>query len=105
MFAAKVPQVVTHEKVLKDPEAELDEFIDRMNLLHEKLGPMLLQFPKFDKYEIHPDKFSRRLDLVSENILGSRLGNHQVESAIQPRSLLLGVPAWPSYHSHFVQTV
>jgi uncharacterized protein YecE (DUF72 family) len=50
---------VTHEEVLKDSEAEL-EFIDRMNLLHEKLGPMLLRFPKFDKHEI-PDEFSRRL--------------------------------------------
>jgi uncharacterized protein YecE (DUF72 family) len=44
VFAAKVPQVVTHQKVLQDCEAEVDEFIDRMNLLHEKLGPLLLQF-------------------------------------------------------------
>src|SRR5271165_2642465 len=61
IFAAKVPQIVTHEKVLADCEVEFDEFIDRMSLLHEKLGPMLMQFPKFNKYEIQPDEFSRRL--------------------------------------------
>src|SRR5437016_8150913 len=49
VFAAKVPQTVTHEKVLVDCEAEFDEFIGRMDLLDEKLGPMLLQFPYFNK--------------------------------------------------------
>ena len=61
IFAAKVPQVITHEKVLKDCEAEFDEFVDRMGLLKKKLGPMLLQFPKFSRYEIQPDEFLRRL--------------------------------------------
>jgi uncharacterized protein YecE (DUF72 family) len=61
IFAAKVPQVVTHDKVLKDCEAEFDEFVDRMGLLNEKLGPLLLQFPFFNKYEIQPDEFSHRL--------------------------------------------
>jgi hypothetical protein len=40
IFAAKVPQVVTHDKVLVNCEAEFDEFIDRMGLLNEKLGPL-----------------------------------------------------------------
>ena len=61
IFAAKVPQIVTHEKVLKDCEAVFDEFVDRMDLLDEKLGPLLLQFPWFSKYEMQPDEFSRRL--------------------------------------------
>jgi uncharacterized protein YecE (DUF72 family) len=61
VFAAKVLQVVTHEKVLKDCEAEFDEFIDRMRLLGEKLGPLLLQFRWFNKYEIQADEFFRRL--------------------------------------------
>ena len=50
LFAAKMPQVITHEKVLLDCEAELDEFLARMDLLHGKLGPLLLQFPHFDRY-------------------------------------------------------
>ena len=61
VFAAKVPQVVTHEKVLKDCEAEFDEFIDRMGLLGEKLGPLLLQFPWFNRCVIQADEFFLRL--------------------------------------------
>jgi len=61
VFAAKVPQVVTHEKMLNDCEAEFDEFIDRMGLLGEKLGPLLLQFRWFNKYEIQADEFFLRL--------------------------------------------
>ena len=34
VFAAKVPQVVTHEKMLVNCEAEFDEFIDRMGQLN-----------------------------------------------------------------------
>ena len=37
IFAAKVPQVITHEKVLVDCEPEFDEFIERMHLLGDKL--------------------------------------------------------------------
>jgi uncharacterized protein YecE (DUF72 family) len=61
LFAAKVPQLVTHQKMLADCEAEFDEFIHRMRLLNEKLGPLLFQFPRFRKYEMEPDEFSRRL--------------------------------------------
>jgi uncharacterized protein YecE (DUF72 family) len=61
VFAAKVPQVVTHTKMLVGCEAEFDEFTNRMHLLHEKLGPLLLQFPRFSKYEIQAAEFSRRL--------------------------------------------
>jgi uncharacterized protein YecE (DUF72 family) len=62
IFAVKVPQVITHEKVLVDCEPEFDEFIERMHLLGEKLGPMLLQFPKFDKWVLKsPDEFRARL--------------------------------------------
>jgi len=68
VFAAKVPSVVTHEKMLLDCEAEFDGFIDRMGLLHEKLGPLLLQFPRFSKYEIQADEFSRRLRFFLERI-------------------------------------
>ena len=61
IFAAKVPQIVTHDKVLKDCEAEFDEFIDRMYLLREKRGPLVLQFPWFNKHEPQADEFFHRL--------------------------------------------
>lgn len=47
VFAAKVPQVITHEKTLLDCEAETAEFLQTMELLGEKLGPLLLQFGYF----------------------------------------------------------
>jgi len=49
VFALKVPQVITHERCLLDCEAEFDEFIGRAVLLREKLGPLLIQFPYFNK--------------------------------------------------------
>jgi uncharacterized protein YecE (DUF72 family) len=51
VFAAKVPQIITHEKVLVDCGAEFDEFIGRMKLLGKKLGPLVFQFPHFDKFQ------------------------------------------------------
>src|ERR1700680_2220177 len=49
VFAAKVPQVITHEKVLVDCDAEFEQFVETMGWLGEKLGPMVLQFPFFDR--------------------------------------------------------
>lgn len=48
VFAAKVPQVITHEKVLVDCDAEFLEFVKTMEVLGEKLGPLLLQFGHFN---------------------------------------------------------
>lgn len=62
VFAAKVPQVVTHEKVLVDAEAELEAFVTVMRRLGSKLGTLLLQFPYFRR-EAPPglDAFLERL--------------------------------------------
>lgn len=49
MFAAKVPQVNTQEKALVNCEREFDEFVNRIDLLDDKLGLLLLQFPYFNK--------------------------------------------------------
>jgi uncharacterized protein YecE (DUF72 family) len=46
-IAAKVPQVITHEKLLVGAEAELRAFLDAMAEAGEKLGPLLFQFPYF----------------------------------------------------------
>jgi uncharacterized protein YecE (DUF72 family) len=48
VFALKVPQQITHEKVLVDCDAEFSEFVRVMELLGAKLGPMVLQFPFFN---------------------------------------------------------
>jgi uncharacterized protein YecE (DUF72 family) len=49
IFAAKVPQAITHEKILLDCEEEWKNFLATMEILGEKLGPLLLQFGRFEK--------------------------------------------------------
>jgi uncharacterized protein YecE (DUF72 family) len=46
-FAAKFPQVITHEKVLLNCGEDLANFLRAMSLLEDRLGPLLLQFPYF----------------------------------------------------------
>jgi uncharacterized protein YecE (DUF72 family) len=48
VFSVKVPQTITHEKVLVDCDAEFAEFAETMDVLGHKLGPMVFQFPFFD---------------------------------------------------------
>jgi len=46
-IAAKVPQVITHEKLLLDAQEEIDLFLEAMSEAGGKLGPLLFQFPYF----------------------------------------------------------
>lgn len=62
IFAAKVPQVITHEKVLVDCDGDLKHFLTTMDALHEKLGPLLFQFGYFNKTMFRSGKeFAARL--------------------------------------------
>ncbi len=49
VFAAKVPSVITHDKVLVDCESDLKQFLTVMDALGDKLGPLLFQFGYFNK--------------------------------------------------------
>jgi len=49
VFAAKIPRVITHQKILSDCHKELSTFLNIMATLGDKLGPLLLQFPYFNK--------------------------------------------------------
>ena len=63
VFAAKVTQVITHEKCLLDCEADIAEFTKVMGNLQEKAGPMLLQFPYFSRKAFaHGDEWLSRLE-------------------------------------------
>ncbi|MBI4867393.1 MAG: DUF72 domain-containing protein [Candidatus Wallbacteria bacterium] len=53
-FAAKVPQIITHEKRLADCGHDLAHFLSAMELLGDRLGPLLFQFPYFKKADM-PD--------------------------------------------------
>jgi uncharacterized protein YecE (DUF72 family) len=64
-FAAKIPQVITHEKVLRDCQHELQQFTEVMALLGDKLGPLLFQFPYFSKRHFaNAQAFLERLEPV-----------------------------------------
>jgi uncharacterized protein YecE (DUF72 family) len=45
VFSLKFPKVITHVKMLENCQEETDVFLERMELLKEKLGALLLQFP------------------------------------------------------------
>ncbi len=64
LFAAKVPQEITHERLLLDCEMQVQAFVDAMSGLREKLGPLLFQFRYFRKGEIELDEFVSRLSAI-----------------------------------------
>ena len=55
MFSLKFPSIITHIKMLQNCEHETTIFLERANLLKEKLGPLLLQFPPNFGIEHLPD--------------------------------------------------
>jgi uncharacterized protein YecE (DUF72 family) len=48
MFAVKAANTITHHKVLHDCQPETTEFLNVMDALGEKLGPILFQFAYFN---------------------------------------------------------
>src|SRR5258708_3663162 len=48
IFSVKVPRIITHEKVLVGCDAEFGQFMDTIDILDEKLGPIVFQFPFFN---------------------------------------------------------
>src|SRR5271163_3965216 len=49
VLAAKVPQIITHEKILQKCDDDVKHFLETMNLMGDKLGPLLFQFGYFNK--------------------------------------------------------
>lgn len=70
LLAAKVPQEITLDKVLKDCDEEFKTFLTTMETLGEKLGPLWFQFGKFDKYAFRSlDDFLARLTPFLKKLL------------------------------------
>jgi uncharacterized protein YecE (DUF72 family) len=62
VFACKVPQSITHESCLLDCDDQFRAFVHVMAGLEQKLGPMLFQFPFFNKKAFaRPAEFLERL--------------------------------------------
>jgi uncharacterized protein YecE (DUF72 family) len=72
VFALKFPQSITHEKALVGAESETEEFVERVRLLGERLGPLLLQFrPAFKAAKTEDlakflDRLPRDLSIAAE---------------------------------------
>jgi uncharacterized protein YecE (DUF72 family) len=52
-FAVKASRYITHVKKLNDPVPALQRFFPVIENLHEKLGPILFQFPPHWKLNLH----------------------------------------------------
>jgi uncharacterized protein YecE (DUF72 family) len=102
----KLPQTITHDKVLVDCDAETAEFLEVMDILGPKLGHIVFQFPFFSR-SIFPDRhaFTGRLvpflkKLPADHKFGSEIRNrewlnaefanllrdHQIALVLQDRS-------------------
>jgi uncharacterized protein YecE (DUF72 family) len=49
LLSAKIPQLITHENVLQDCDEDLKRFLETMDFMGDKLGPLLFQFGYFNK--------------------------------------------------------
>ncbi len=63
-FAAKGSRFLTHMKKLKDPTAGLAKFFARMDLLREKLGPVLFQLPP--NFDLNPARLATFLNAIPQ---------------------------------------
>jgi uncharacterized protein YecE (DUF72 family) len=63
ILAAKIPQTITHEKILQNCDEDLKHFLETMDLMGDKLGPLLFQFGYFNKSAFKSGKeFPARLE-------------------------------------------
>lgn len=45
LFSVKASRYITHQKKLNDPKQSIEKFFDRIDILEDKLGPILFQLP------------------------------------------------------------
>ncbi|MCU1339889.1 MAG: hypothetical protein JWO19_5470 [Bryobacterales bacterium] len=62
VFAVKGSRFLTHMKKLKDPAPGLEKFFSRVDLLKEKLGPILFQLPP--NFEVNIPRLQGFLDAL-----------------------------------------
>jgi uncharacterized protein YecE (DUF72 family) len=63
-FAVKGSRYLTHMKKLKDPQAGLEKFFARADLLKEKLGPVLFQLPP--NLPVNVERLAQFLDALPD---------------------------------------
>jgi uncharacterized protein YecE (DUF72 family) len=83
VFSVKFPKSITHDKMLKNCEEDVEFFIKRMSLLQGKLGPLLLQLPPMFKLGMLPilrdflaglpEGYNFALEVRNRNLLEDKL--------------------------------
>lgn len=66
LFACKASRFITHMKKLKDPEKSLERFLEAINVLGEKLGPILFQLPP--RWSINVTRLEAFLAALPKNL-------------------------------------
>jgi uncharacterized protein YecE (DUF72 family) len=61
-FAAKGSRFITHMKKLKDPEAGVEKFFERVDRLEHKLGPIVFQLPPW--WEVNAERLEHFLEIL-----------------------------------------
>jgi uncharacterized protein YecE (DUF72 family) len=54
IFSVKASRYITHMKKLKDPEEPVSNFLERIDVLEDKLGPILFQLPP--NWNLNPER-------------------------------------------------
>lgn len=62
LFAVKGSRYITHMKKLKDPEKAVGKFLERVEELGEKLGPILFQLPP--RWKLNPERLKSFLEAL-----------------------------------------
>src|SRR5260370_40149316 len=76
IFSLKIPRTITHEKVLIECDKEFEEVVATAQVLGEKLGPMVFQFPFFDETVFSsPVQFESRLKAFFKKL--PRIGGYR----------------------------
>jgi uncharacterized protein YecE (DUF72 family) len=62
IFSVKASRYITHMKKLKEPEKAVGAFVERLEALGNKLGPILFQLPP--RWQVNVDRLGRFLELL-----------------------------------------
>ncbi len=65
-FALKAPQVITHQKLLKNVGEEAKYFFKTLTVLERKMGPALFQFP--GSFRSNPTSLEEFIALIPANV-------------------------------------
>lgn len=65
VFSVKASRYITHMKKLKDPEASVKKFFERITALDDKLGPILFQLPPH--WQFNQQRLQQFLECLSQD--------------------------------------